>query len=151
MLGRYKAVIFIFAIVLVMFFTYNTDHIAASSSVNSSPVKVLIFDGDGVMSTSVDGIEDCLNESNAMNMNGNIRFEYSTTTVINSNTLAGYDVLIMPGGDDALDYLDNSNINSDAIKQFVKSGNGYMGICAGAYAGSNYVDGYYADGDLPQM
>ncbi len=143
LLGRYKAVLFPLAIILIIFFTYNVNHIASSSSENNSVVKVLIFNGNGVMSTSVDGIEDCLNDSNAMNMNGNIRFEYNTTTVINSNTLAGYNVLIMPGGDDAADYLDNSNIDSAAIKQFVESGNGYMGICAGAYAGSNYVSGYY--------
>jgi glutamine amidotransferase-like uncharacterized protein len=66
------------------------------------------------------------------------KFNYSTTSVINSTTLSGYDVLIMPGGE-AIDYFDNNQINNASIKQFVSEGNGYIGICAGAYAASSYV------------
>jgi len=110
---------------------------------NSSKIKVLIFDGDGVMGSSVIGIINCLNESNNKNLTGNNKFEYSTTDVIDSNSLSGYDVLVMPGGD-APTYLSNDEIDSISIKQFVQGGKGYLGICAGAYAASNYVRGYYS-------
>ena len=110
---------------------------------NSSKIKVLIFDEDGVMGSSVEGIIDCLNESNNQNLTGNNKFEYSTTDVINSNSLSWYDVLVMPGGD-APTYLSNDEIDSASIKQFVQGGKGYLGICAGAYAASNYVRGYYS-------
>ncbi|HEX7468383.1 MAG TPA: BPL-N domain-containing protein [Methanobacterium sp.] len=115
-----------------------------SNSKNTNTVtKVLIFNGSGVMESSVDGIVDCLNDSNNQNISKNNKFQYSTTTVINSNTLSGYDVLIMPGGE-ASDYIDSDDIDSQSIKQFVQNGNGYIGICAGAYAASNYVSGEYS-------
>jgi len=93
------------------------------------------------METSVNGIENCLNEIN--NKSSSTKFNYSTTVEINSETLKGYDVLIIPGGD-ASEYIQNSEIDNSSIKQFVSDGNGYLGICAGAYAATNYVDGYYS-------
>lgn len=111
-------------------------------SLNPAIVKVLIYDGDGVIPGSVDGVEDCLNYANNENLDPNVHFNYSTTKAINSETLAGYDVLIMPGGL-ASTYLENPEINSEDIKDFVKNGKGYVGICAGSYAASSHVDGYY--------
>jgi glutamine amidotransferase-like uncharacterized protein len=49
----------------------------------------------------------------------------------------------MPGGL-ATTYLSDSEIDSSDIKTFVQEGHGYLGICAGAYAASNYVRGDYA-------
>jgi glutamine amidotransferase-like uncharacterized protein len=109
-----------------------------SKNASNSVTKVMIYDGDGVMESSVEGIEDTLNDSNNQNISANNKFVYNTSTIINSTTLSGYDVLIMPGGE-ALDYLSNDDINGDSIKQFVSNGNAYIGICAGAYAGSNYI------------
>lgn len=109
----------------------------------SSVTKVLIYDGQGVMESSVEGIEDTLNDSNNQNISAKNKFIYNTSSVINSNTLSGYDVLIMPGGE-AADYLSNDEIDSNSIKQFVSSGKAYIGICAGAYAGSNYITGQQA-------
>ncbi len=95
------------------------------------------------MESSVEGIKDSLNDSNNENIISHNKFEYSTTSEINSNILYGYDVLIMPGGD-ASKYVQNDDINDESIKLFLKAGNGYLGICAGAYAASNSVDGYYS-------
>ena len=51
----------------------------------------------------------------------------------------------MPGGTSGKVYL--NSISSSVIRNFVSSGHGYLGICAGAYAGSSYVNGlYYAWG-----
>ncbi len=138
------ALIFIF---LIIIFIPMVTHFNGAGEQNGSlnkTVNVLIFNGSGVLESSVDGIVNCLNDSNNMNLTPNTHFEYTTTSEINSNTLSGYDVLIMPGGFAATDYLDNEEISSDSIKQFVQGGKGYLGICAGAYAASNYVDGYYA-------
>jgi glutamine amidotransferase-like uncharacterized protein len=129
--------------VLFLFFIlfYFNDNFILSSSTNNdnSTIEVLIYNGTGSMESSVDGIEACLNESNNNNMSTH-KFNYSTTSVINSTTLSGCNVLIMPGGE-AIDYFDNDKINNDSIKQFVSEGKGYIGICAGAYAASNYVTG----------
>jgi hypothetical protein len=47
----------------------------------------------------------------------------------------------MPGGTSGLYYI--KHVDGNAIKKFVSSGHGYVGICAGAYAGSKYVSGLY--------
>ena len=149
-----KRMVFIILVFLVAIFVFfinsNISHFMTSdnsnntnNSTNISTTKVLIFDGEGVMESSVDGIEDCLEDSNNRNLTGNKKFTYNTTDEINSNTLSGYDVLVMPGGL-ATTYLSDSEIDSSDIKTFVQEGHGYLGICAGAYAASNYVRGDYA-------
>jgi hypothetical protein len=73
-------VVLIVLIIIIVSINSNMAHITASNNLtnqnNSSTIKVLIFDGDGVMGSSVDGIEDCLNESNNQNLTGNNKFEY---------------------------------------------------------------------------
>jgi len=120
----------------------DTDEIGVNASGKVSVVKVLIFSGDGTMEESVAGVKACLDENNNMNLTG-YYFDYDTANEINSNTLSSYDVLIMPGGNSAT-YVNSNSIDSDAIKQFISQGNGYLGICAGAYAASNSVDGLYS-------
>jgi glutamine amidotransferase-like uncharacterized protein len=134
------------AIVVIVVILYSMNNLLAqndSKNTTISVTKVLIYNGQGVMGSSVDGIEDTLNASNNQNISANNKFVYNTSSVINSNTLSGYDVLIMPGGE-AADYLSNDDISGDSIKQFVSSGKAYIGICAGAYAGSNYITGQQA-------
>ena len=114
-------------------------------------VKVLIYDGMGTGKGSINGIKKGLNEGNKMNLVPNTYFEYNTSSKINSSILSGYDVLIMPGGT-AITYIHNQDIDPDSIKKFVKEGKGYLGICAGAYAASPCVDGYYkAWGIVPNV
>jgi glutamine amidotransferase-like uncharacterized protein len=48
----------------------------------------------------------------------------------------------MPGGTSGKIYL--NSISASVIRNFVSSGHGYLGICAGAYAGSSYVNGLYS-------
>ena len=105
-------------------------------------VKVLIYSGDGSMEESVAGIKACLDECNSRNLTG-YYFEYDTANEINSNILSSYDILIMPGGNSDK-YVNSGNIDSNAIKQFLNKGKGYLGICAGAYAASSNVDGIYS-------
>ncbi len=50
-------------------------------------------------------------------------------------------LLAMPGGNSGKTYINSVSISSSAIRNFVSSGHGFLGICAGAYAGSAYVDG----------
>lgn len=115
----------------------------SNTTKNNVSVKVLIYSGDGAMEESVEGIKDCLDESNARKFTPGISFDYRTSSVINSAILSSYDVLIIPGGNSAT-YVNGDSINSNDIKQFLSDGNGYLGICAGAYAASNSVDGIYS-------
>ncbi len=124
----------------------NTDNLLNARDNVYAPtpvtVNVLIYNGEGVIPASVEGVKDCLNYANSENLDSNLYFNYSTTNEINSQTLKGYDVLIMPGGL-AITYINDPEINARDLKNFVKNGNGYVGICAGAYAASKYVDGDY--------
>ncbi|MFA0833604.1 MAG: BPL-N domain-containing protein [Methanobacterium formicicum] len=136
--------ILVSAMSLVVGLPGDSDEINVNNSDNRvSTVKVLIFDGDGSMEESVAGLKACMDESNSMNLSGGIYFDYDTSSQINSNTLSGYDILIMPGGNSAT-YVQGTNIDDEAIKQFLNQGKGYLGICAGAYAASNSVDGDYS-------
>jgi glutamine amidotransferase-like uncharacterized protein len=149
LLDKYKIILLVvfFSLGTILLMNSNTANHSLNASNNKSGsttlTKVLIYYGDGVMENSVLGIEDSLNDSKNLNIPSHNKFEYSTTSEINSDSLYGYDVLIMPGGD-ASKYVEDNDINSESIKKFVKEGNGYIGICAGAYAASNSVDGYYS-------
>ncbi|NPV65493.1 MAG: hypothetical protein HPY63_08340, partial [Methanobacteriaceae archaeon] len=110
-------------------------------------VRVLIYSGYDASTNCVNGIKYCLD---AVKLNS-VKFTYATSTVINSNVLASYDVLVMPGGTSGLSYLRNPNISASAIKSFVSNGGGYLGICAGAYAASIAVDGYYGGWGLADV
>jgi glutamine amidotransferase-like uncharacterized protein len=147
-INKFKVIIAAIAIILILILAIYAVNLSDSSAFNSvqakkvSDIKVLIFNGEGVMEESVEGLEDSLNDTNNQNLTPYYHFNYTTTNVINSKTLSSYDVLIMPGGN-ASTYLDSDAIDSQAIKQFVSGGKGYLGICAGAYVASNYVDDYY--------
>jgi len=74
--------------------------------------------------------------------------------------LAGFDVLVVPGGQASVQGSALGVEGRDAVRSFVSSGKGYVGFCAGAYlaatnqdwslklvnvrtlAGSQYVPGY---------
>ncbi len=134
------AVLFSFMLITVK--SQTTNEKVQNNVTNISYVNVLIFNGDGANSINVDGLKDSMDYSNNNNLTPNVRFNYSTTDVINSKSLSSYDVLVMPGGDYPL-YLENPNINPADIKKFLSNGKGFLGICAGAYVGTiNYGWGF---------
>lgn len=136
---------------------YSTTFTSTDTSSDSSPsegtstlsatttqtIKVLIYNGEYSIGSCVSGIKKGLATANAKNLVPGYRFTYATSTIITSSRLAGYDVLAMPGGADGDYYVYSSSISSSAIKNFISSGHGYLGICAGAYSGVKSVKGYY--------
>lgn len=123
----------------------SSSEIAAGSAAGSTTtIKVLIYSGTYASSSCVNGLKTALDYANANNLIPGVQFTYATSTVINSATLAGYDVLNLPGGDGGYYYLHSSKISISAIKSFVANGGGYLGICAGAYAAVANVDGWYS-------
>ena len=106
-------------------------------------IKVLIYSGSEASTNCVNGIIKALDYANTNSVIAGVVFSYATSTIINTATLTGYDVLAMPGGDGGYDYLNSASISASAIKNFVASGKGYLGICAGAYAAAAHTDNYY--------
>ncbi|BAW32300.1 conserved hypothetical protein [Methanothermobacter sp. MT-2] len=127
--------------------TVNKVSIASDPDGSTKVVKVLIYSGYDASTNCVNGIKYCLD---AIKLNS-VTFTYATSTFINSNILASYDVLVMPGGTSGLSYLRNPNISASAIKSFVSNGGGYLGVCAGAYAAAVAVDGYYTSWGLADV
>ncbi len=106
-------------------------------------IKVLIYSGSYTSTNCVKGIKTALDYANTNSVISNVVFSYATSTVINSATLTGYDVLAMPGGSSGYDYIYRSGISGTAIRNFVASGKGYIGICAGAYSAAAHTDDHY--------
>ena len=95
-------------------------------------IKVLSYTGSGA------GIEDVDNQHMCFKRDiiPGLRIRGDKNSKINAQTLKGYDVLLMPGGDDR---AEESHADGDAIRAFVKAGGGYYGTCAGAFAGCENV------------
>jgi glutamine amidotransferase-like uncharacterized protein len=107
-------------------------------------VKVVIFSGPNVGQHCLPGTEAMLDQGNASHLVAGVRFERKRANVINAASLAGQDVVVIPGGGPGATYLgDHSHLDGAAIKSFVSAGGGYLGTCAGAYTGVSHVDGYY--------
>ncbi len=121
----------------------NYDDFSSSNAsygiANSKTIKVLIYNGSNTSSNSINGVISDLNYANNNNSIPGVTFTYNTSSVINQNTLSGYDLLVMPGGTSGRIYL--RDVNGDVIRNFVSNGGGFLGICAGAYAASNRVHG----------
>lgn len=115
------------------------------SSTSTKTIRVLVYNGNGAITSCVSGIKTALTSVNNNNLVSGYKFTYATSTSISSSILSNYDLLVMPGGSSGRTYLNSlSSSSKTAIKNFVYSGHGFLGICAGAYAGSQYVDGMYA-------
>lgn len=116
---------------------------AASSNSTLITIKVLIYNGVYSAPSCVSGIKTSLNSANSKKLTPGYNFTYGTSTRINQQTLNSYDVLVMPGGSSGYDYIHSSYIDGTAIKNFVKNGKGYLGICAGAYSAVYQVYDFY--------
>jgi len=125
--------------------TQTTTLTSTSKSVSTThtkTIKVLIYSGIGAINSCVSGVYNGLHSANTQNLVPGYAFSVKTTKTISSSTLSGFDVLVMPGGTSGIDYI--KYVDGNAIKNFVASGHGYLGICAGAYSGSEYVEGMYS-------
>ena len=60
-----------------MFFYLNNNFGISSSTSDNFTVEVLIYNGTGIMESIVNGIKDCLNDSNNQNMSLH-KFDYKT-------------------------------------------------------------------------
>lgn len=68
-----------------------------------------------------------------------------STELVGSKWSASCQLLVMPGGRDAPYCKELDGVGNKQIRAFVEAGGGYLGICAGAYYGSAYVE--FAKGD----
>jgi glutamine amidotransferase-like uncharacterized protein len=103
-----------------------------SSVVSSAPIKVAVFEGDGVG-------KSCTNLLTILDNSSKIQLEVSrvTTEDILAGKLDAFDVLIHPGGSGSKQGNDLGEDGRQQVRQFVSQGGGFLGVCAGAYLATN--------------
>ena len=103
-----------------------------TSVVSSAPIKVAVFEGDGVG-------KSCTNLITTLDNSSKIQFKVSriTTVDILAGKLAEFDVLIHPGGSGSKQGNDLGEDGRQQVRQFVNQGGGFLGVCAGAYLATN--------------
>ena len=97
-----------------------------------SPVRVAIFDGDGVGPSALPLIE-------AIKKAKEHPFQISRITAveIQGGKLAGVNVLVHPGGSGGGQGKALGENGRKAVRDFVHQGGGYLGVCGGAYLATN--------------
>jgi glutamine amidotransferase-like uncharacterized protein len=124
----------------IAFIFYGVDNSNAYSTVT---VNVLVHNGEHAAGNCVKNTVACLSTSNANNLIPGVWFTWGYNAAINASTLAGYDVLVMPGGDGfGKGYYRDSTISASDIRKWVADGKGFFGTCAGAYGGVSTVFDY---------
>ena len=78
------------------------------------------------------------------------QFDVSISTTTPKEIVAGVlrnkcSLLVLPGGRDLPYHNDLSGCGNKEIRDFVHSGGGYLGLCAGGYYGANYIE--FSKGD----
>jgi glutamine amidotransferase-like uncharacterized protein len=113
----------IMAVVAVSFWNYTRSPTAAD---------VAIYAGRGVWEDSVVACQEMFRWMNHT-------VELVNAEYINEVGLEGFRVLVVPGGDMYAYAEDISSEGKENIRNFVRNGGGYIGICGGAYFAAKRV------------
>lgn len=90
-------------------------------------VRVGVFQGNG-------GAQTCIWETIAsIQLDPDMTVRTITTSDIANGVLKDLDAIIIPGGEGATQYMNLGEENMERIRNFIRSGKGAVGICAGAY------------------
>lgn len=97
-------------------------------------IKVGVFNGFG-------GAQTCIWETiAAVQLDPEMDVREITVSDISNNVLDSLDAIVIPGGSGKRQYMNLGAENQKRIKDFVASGKGAVGICAGAYLFSSTPD-----------
>lgn len=96
--------------------------------------RVAIFDSFGIGSSSAGQVERCLAGVEGMAP------RRITANEIMDGALAQYDVVVFPGGTGGGTAKTLTGRGRDAVREFVRDGGGYFGVCAGAYLATAHYD-----------
>lgn len=90
-------------------------------------VRVGVFQGNG-------GAQTCIWETIAsIQLDPDMTVRTITTADIANGVLRDLDAIIIPGGEGTTQYMNLGEENMERIRNFIRSGKGAVGICAGAY------------------
>ncbi len=98
---------------------------------NKAPVQVAVFQFEKGVGSIPKGLTVALGAAEDFNLIG------ITSDEIRAGKLADIDVLIHPGGSGSKQGRALDTLGREAVREFVRGGGGYLGICAGAYLATN--------------
>ena len=90
-------------------------------------IHVALFDDEGSGNTGIENVEK------ALLAELNIEVQRISAEDIRSGILHSFDIVVFSGGRGSKQAAAIESRGLDSVRQFVKQGGGYLGICAGAY------------------
>ncbi len=121
------AIHFLIPVLVLFFLSFSTSSLYAQSF----PLKIAIYNDDGVGTYDPAAFEACLKDTNL----------YKYTEVSGADIRAGilnkgFDVALFPGGSGSGQAESLQDAGLDSVRNFVYRGGGYYGTCGGAYLAS---------------
>jgi hypothetical protein len=99
-----------------------------------SPLRVMIYDDGGAPDRSFEFVDKNLKMGNPN--------DYAIRRIkgedIRSGVLDTADVVVFPGGSGSAQAKSLQEAGREKVREFVKNGGGYMGICGGSYLATSY-------------
>lgn len=96
------------------------------------PVRVAVFEGEGVGPSSERLISALRGEEERR-----LKVARISAKEIQGGRLKDFDVLVHPGGSGGKQGRALAESGRKAVREFVRGGGGYLGVCAGAYLATN--------------
>jgi len=107
-------------------------HVMASPH-DRNAILVAVYDGGGVGRRAPDAFARILDANRRMHM------RHVGGADIRAGVLEQFDVVIIPGGSGSKEARALGKTGRSRVKEFIRKGGGYIGVCAGAYlASANY-------------
>ena len=100
-------------------------------------MNVLIYNGNG---TSPNSVKQTYNILKSLLGHAYDVMKVDATTLKNEPWEESCSLLVIPGGRDTPYCEDLKNEANDKIRQYVKQGGNYLGLCAGAYYASREIE-----------
>ncbi|MEZ5979308.1 MAG: BPL-N domain-containing protein [Planctomycetota bacterium] len=110
------------------------DHgpdVLVGTAADADDVKVAMYVSAGVGGSGPDRIEELLESY------GDFVVRRVCASDLRAGVLEQFDVVIFPGGSASSQAASIREDGREAVREFVESGGGYLGICAGAYLAAN--------------
>ncbi|MFW9807456.1 MAG: BPL-N domain-containing protein [Candidatus Thorarchaeota archaeon] len=140
-ISRKHSVILASIALLMLILTSMPNASVASEEIPSTPsdlsdAKVAIYGGVGILDSSKDALENMF-----LWMNASVDIIYAFQIL--NGTLDSYDMIAFPGGS-AVSYSQGLGTEGlDILREFVRSGGSYFGICGGSLFATNAVLGLF--------
>lgn len=100
---------------------------SALFAADAKPIRVALFNDDGAFGLGIPRITEQLGKTT------DIEMTKVTGKEIAAGVLQNFDVVIFSGGSGSKESAAIGETGRENVRQFVREGGGYVGICAGAY------------------